>query len=285
MLKTTVKIIDEAQEVEQEVEHREHLGGSLIGHPCMRHIYYSFRWYKKERFNGRMLRLFDRGHEEEDRFARFLKAAGVKAQYVKPEPQKRFFLLGSHFSCEIDGILTGLHEAPKTEHVAEFKTYNDESFLKLVGLTKKKYKEVRDTRALHANTKANKPRHYAQMQVGMGMAGLERAYYLAVNKNDDCLAQERVEFDSVAYETLLAKAETIIFTPVLPPRISDRPSWYECKFCLFKDICHGAEAPEKNCRTCKFSKPQPDGTWWCKSYELTIPTEQQRKEHECHASA
>lgn len=283
--KTTIQIIDSTIEADQKEEHRAHLGGSLIGHSCMRHIWYKFRWYKKEKFSGRMLRLFKRGHDEENFFGDILKVAGVKLFHVKPNPQKRFFMIGGHFSCELDGIAENVPEAPKTPHVLEFKTYNQKSFLSLIGETETNYKKLRDTVSFQACTEANKPRHWAQMQVGMGMSGLTRALYLAVNKNDDCLAQERVRFDKDAFERLVQKAETVIFTTVKPPRISDRPSWHECRMCEFHGICHGNEQPEKNCRTCRYSHAKEDGTWFCVIRGTTLAEEHQRKEHECYAPA
>ncbi|QJD54370.1 exonuclease [Aminobacter phage Erebus] len=56
---------------------RNHLGGSMIGKPCERELFYNFRWAVRPNFNARMLRLFDRGHKEEFRFVQYLRDAGV----------------------------------------------------------------------------------------------------------------------------------------------------------------------------------------------------------------
>ena len=48
------------------------VGASSIGHKCERYLWYQFRWFFREKFNGRMLRLFDRGHREEARFNEWL---------------------------------------------------------------------------------------------------------------------------------------------------------------------------------------------------------------------
>jgi hypothetical protein len=63
---------------------RGHLGASLIGNPCARALYYGFRWAHQEKFSGRMLRLFDRGHEEEFRFRDWLELLGIKVDIVDP---------------------------------------------------------------------------------------------------------------------------------------------------------------------------------------------------------
>lgn len=286
--KVTVNIINEAIENSQEREHRSHLGGSLIGHECMRHIWYSFRWYYKETFNGRMLRLFDRGHGEEERFTNFLKQAGFNVMHSKPEPQKRYFAPNGHFSAEIDGQALGLPEAEEKLHNLEFKTYSEDSFLKAIDMKKDEYKKLKDKIPFVIDTKSKKAQHYYQMQVGMGLARLdgeevERCLYLAVNKNDDCLAQERVKFSQKDFDNIMEKADTIIFGTVAPPRISDNPSWFVCRFCQFNEICHYGVAPEENCRTCKYSKPEFGGKWTCKKVDKEITTEVQRKKWDCHA--
>ena len=45
-------------------DHRTHLGASIIGKECSREAWYIFRWVKFAAFDGRMLRLFDRGKKE-----------------------------------------------------------------------------------------------------------------------------------------------------------------------------------------------------------------------------
>lgn len=285
--KVTVNIIDDAIQEKHKEGHRSHLGGSIIGHPCMRHIWYSFRWHKKEQVSGRMQRLFQRGHLEEERFCEYLKLAGFEIKGVKPEPQMRFSMLGGHFSCELDGLVRGIPEAPNKWHVLEFKTYSEKKFLELVNITQKEYKKVKDGIPFLVDTKLRKKQHFFQMQTGMGMAqanGIEvdRALYLAVNKNDDCIAQERLRFSQTVFNNMVDKAEAIIFGTVKPPRISNNPAWFECTFCTFKGICHGEEESEKNCRTCKMSKPCRDGGWYCETWQDKIPAEAQRKEYHCH---
>src|ERR1700676_4957009 len=44
---------------------RSHLGWSVIGHSCMRYLWYHFRWFKRETHSARMLKLFAEGHREE----------------------------------------------------------------------------------------------------------------------------------------------------------------------------------------------------------------------------
>ena len=62
---------------------REHLGASIIGHECNRYIWYHFHWFKPEKFPGRLLRLFARGHDEEPRIKRLLQ--GIGFEFIETE--------------------------------------------------------------------------------------------------------------------------------------------------------------------------------------------------------
>ena len=131
----------------------------------------------------------------------------------------------------------GLLEAPKTWHVLEFKTHSRKSFADLTAKT------VRDS----------KPQHFAQMQIYLHLTGLTRALYLAVNKDTDDLYVERVAADRAFAERLLEKAGRIIFAPTPPARLSEDPSWYQCRFCDHAPLCHQGQAAAVNCRTCLHS--------------------------------
>src|SRR5574337_307878 len=103
---------------------RGHLGASVIGRPCERQLWYAFRWAYQEQFKGRMLRLFQRGHREEDWFAADLRSTGAQVHSVDPRTgqQFRFSAVGGHVGGSMDGCALGLIEAPKTWHVVEYKT-------------------------------------------------------------------------------------------------------------------------------------------------------------------
>jgi hypothetical protein len=250
---TTVAMIYQAYENDAEEGNRPHLGASLIGHSCERFLWLTFRWVDKKKFSGRMLRLFETGQLAEARLTANLRRIGVDVHDVTPDgKQWRVSDLGGHFSGSMDGAAVGIPEAPKTWHVLEFKTANDKSFTDLV---KNKVQKA-------------KPQHYAQMQTYMGYTGMERALYLAVNKNTDELYSERIEFDPVEFAKLKARAERVITANEPPLKISKDPSWYVCKMCDFHEHCHGEAAPAVNCRTCAHSTPILDGDarWTCEAH-------------------
>lgn len=244
---------------------RAYLGGSAIGRPCERQLWYAFRWCKAggREFDGRMLRLFDRGHREEPRFIEELRGIGVEVWDVNPDTgaQFRFNAIGGHFSCGIDGVALGLPEAPKTYHLLEFKTHGAKSFATL----------QRDGVA-----KA-KPEHMAQMQVYMRLADLTRAQYLAVNKDTDELYAERVYADDAQADRLLEKAERVITAAEPLPRISEGAANWQCKQCPAHALCHTQKLPAPNCRNCLHATPEMDGDgrWSCARHGVDLPTDVQ----------
>jgi hypothetical protein len=252
----TVEAIFTAYAASQDSGYREHLGASLIGAPCERAIWYTFRWASRSAHAGRLLRLFQTGNLAESRLVADLRAIGVEVHDFDPETKKQWKVWDAdgHFGGSADGVALGLTAAPKTWHLLEFKTHNQKSFdsLKKDGLLK------------------SKPRHFDQMQVYMHLLGLERGFYLAVNKNDDDLYEERIHYNVEHALRLVAKAKRIVFAPVPPERISADPTWYECRMCDHHGVCHAGKIPEGHCRSCLHSSPVAEGKWRCelKNQEL-----------------
>ena len=246
---------------------RRYLGGSIIGKSCARQLWYDFRWVHFEDFDGRLLRLFETGHLEEPRMVKNMRDAGIEVYEVDDRTGQQFGVQfhGGHFRGHADGVAIGIKEAPKTWHLCEFKTHNDKSFKLL----------------LKDGVEKSKPMHFAQVQVYMLGLGLTRAFYLAKNKNDDTLYAERIEYDKAKAEEYVERARRIIFAEEPPMKISEKPDWFECRFCAYSDYCHGGvdvipdPLPNVNCRTCIHSTPQEDGTWLCELRNTTLPYEQQ----------
>ncbi len=80
---------------------------------------------------------------------------------------------------------------------------------------------------------------------------------------------ELIPFNNDVAEEFFDRGDKIVFTNVAPAKINESPGWFECKFCDMKGNCHGKDAPEVNCRTCRYSTPQQDGNWICE--EDNIP--------------
>ena len=234
---------------------RPHLGASIIGKPCLREIWYSFRWAKQVPFEGRMLRLFEAGNAFEDRIVRELQAIGITVSGRQDR-----VTIGPHFSGSIDGIGAGFPESKKP-HLLEFKTHNQKSFDTL----------VKD------GVQSSKPEHFIQMNCYMGVPeiNLDRAYYIAENKNTSELHAERIHFDKDLFYATKLKASEIIFSGVPCDRIAENPAAFACKWCNYKAVCHGAEKMDVSCRTCQYVTVRSD-CFECTKHGGAIPVDFQR---------
>jgi hypothetical protein len=251
--------IDEVSRLKGEEETpREHLGASVIGDDCSRKIWYGFRWVKREKFNGRMHRLFARGHAEEAKFIEHLRAIGFKIWDIDVQTGKQIRVYGA--SGHSGGALDGTGNAPEkyklpARFLLEFKTHNSQSFTKL----------IKD------RLKLSKPKHYAQMCSYGAAYALDIGLYCAVNKNDDDLYFELVKLDHTLGRDYAAKADDIIRAYQPPPKASLRPDHWECKLCHLSGVCHDNDAYDINCRSCAFAEPQQGGKWYCHNYKQEIP--------------
>jgi len=258
-------LIDKHHEAIAEVP-RPHLGASTLGHVCDRWLWLSFRWAVQPTFPGRILRLFRRGHQEEANIISDLRAIGIDVRKVSSQHRVDF---GSHVSGSIDAIIDkGVPEAPKSKHIAEFKTASKKAFddLEKNGVEK------------------SKPEHFVQMQVYMAGTGIDRALYLTVCKDDDRIYTERINYDQAAAEKAIERGRRLALSDRMPEPISTDPSWYQCKFCDAYKFCHETKTTEHvNCRTCAHSTAKDDSTWRCERHDADgIPVEFQRQACDSH---
>ena len=257
-------------------EPRTYLGASIIGHPCSRYLWYCFRHCCQGDFSGRMYRLFETGNLEEYRMAAELVSIGCEV-HVQDEHGNQFSVqdIAGHFGSHLDGWALGIPEAPKTEHILEFKTHNRKSFDKLVveGVQK------------------SKPQHYCQMQVYMHLTGMKRALYLARNKDTDELYSERVHYNKEDALALMARALMIITSQEPPQGISDRSDYWECRYCDANKICHGGKPddpvlalPSVSCRQCCHATPKLDGIarWQCELKGKSLSKQEQDRACDRH---
>jgi hypothetical protein len=221
-----------------------------------------------------MLRLFNRGHEEERRFVRWLEGAGFEVREIDPVTKKQFRIVGckGHFGGSLDSMMKppAKYGIPEEYMIwlGEFKTHNEKSFAKLAG---KEPKDKSRPRMGGQGVKLAKPQHYKQM------CSYGRAYqfryglYCAVNKNTDELYFEIVQLDWNQADDLFRKAESIIFSPRQPQKIAMTEAFFDCKYCAYAGICHRGEVPTKNCRSCKSAEPVDGGQWFCHRHSAIIP--------------
>lgn len=255
--------IDEHHRANQSNGGRYHMGCSQLGHACDRWLWLSFRWAVAQSFDGRILRLFRRGQNEEEIIISDLKRVGMHVI-----GQQRRVDFGAHVSGSIDGMVKqGVPDFPNVPHLVEFKTHSLKSFTDL------KAKGVQEA----------KNEHYVQMQVYMLGCELPRALYIAVCKNNDEYHIESIKFDRAFAEKHVARGRRLTLEERMPPPLSVDPSWFECKFCPAYSFCHSTKlTTEANCRTCAHSTPKDDSTWHCAHWDAAIPSKAQKAGCESH---
>ena len=256
------KICNDSSLIFGENSKRSYIGGSDIGHPCLRSVYYSFRdfSYPRQR-EGRIIRLLARGHMEEMRIKALLELVGV--DLISRDDQGKELLYkdaSRHAGCKIDGLakFNGI------AIITEFKTLNnsDYSRIKKHGLQEGKHD------------------HWDQCQWNMAISGYEMCLYIGVKKEKDDLYIELIEPCQETVSSLSRKAQHVIFANTPPPRIGS-DTYYVCKdMCNHYEVCHRQQKPKKNCRTCSHSVPDHNG-WHCR-YDHRAFNDDIRENHDCH---
>jgi hypothetical protein len=289
---------------------RTHLGASLIGRECKRYLWYVFRWCHHPKHDGRLLRLFNRGHREEDRFIEWLEGIGAKIWTNNYS--------GLHYFAESDSYFIDNNPSEETMNLARSIDETDPDFKLHVGRAKLqglKFPQFRVSACgghfggsldgivqlppeygvpfpILAEFKTNgtgrafdslvasgmpiaKPEHFAQTST----YGSDQNYqfkwclYMNINKNDDSMHVELVKLDWNHGEQLRLKAESIITSPTPPPRLSPNPTFKTCQYCDMKGICHEGKMVEKNCRSCRYAQPVDNAEWFCHVHKANIPKE------------
>lgn len=247
------------------------LGLSEAGHKCERYLWLKFRWALPASFTPQRLRLLDTGNREERRVIAELKRIGYHVVDKDPETNRQFFVSLGHVGGMLDGKVTGVVEAPKTEHLLELKSINQKGM----------------DRLQQRSLKSAKPEYWAQCQVYMHLAGLERTLFVAVCKNDDSIYVERVKRDDAKARELTDRVVAITKEPAPPAKKNEEfpPCVYTSKDgtrwpCDFYDLCHGKQTPARTCRTCCSATPAADDDgkpiWICerKGKELDLRAQQ-----------
>lgn len=216
---------------------RTYLGMSALGGSCSRKLWYNYHQPIRERFNAATLKRFDDGHRSEDVMADRLRLVpGLKIWTVDPDTGRQFAMadFDDRLKGHADGVVLGLLQAPTTPHVWEGKSVNETKFKKL-GKLKAEFGEKAAFRKWDEV-------YWCQGQLYMGYMDLTRHYLTvctpSVREWDSC----RTDFDPVAFIQLKEKARRILDSTVPLAKVSESPSWFECKFCQYSERCHGGRA-------------------------------------------
>lgn len=246
---------------------RWHLGASKIGDECKRALWYGFRWIGSRKPDGRMQRLFNRGHLEEFRHAEWLKGIGFQIwthdeSIVKADGTHPQLRIKNKCKGHLGGSLDGIVGFPSSYNIPNYLVL--ESKTSGTGATFNKLDKEGMALA--------RPAHYIQNSIYGYDYGIEHALYICANKNDDDLYIEIVKLNFNLAKQMEAKADSIIFSQIPPERISETPNFFTCKsLCEFKDNCFGGKAAVKNCRSCEYCSAVDSAEFYCSKENGIIP--------------
>jgi hypothetical protein len=259
------------------LEQRENRGGfervvrmSAIGHPCERALFYRFRWAGTGSFTADTLKRFADGHHGEMVMAARLRLVeGVTLWTIDPATGRQFEFSDhdGHFLGHIDGVVSGLLQAPKSPHVWEHKQVEEKSQRELEKLKT----ELGEKNAL----REWKPEYWAQAQIYMHYTELERHYLTVSSPGGRRTISCRTNYNRPEADKLEMRARSIIKANRAPPRVSEDPAWYLCRWCEFHAVCHQGKLPLSNCRTCLHSSPVAEGGWHCGLWSKLLTVEEQ----------
>jgi hypothetical protein len=225
---------------------RQYLGASRIGDECERRLAYEFHLTTKDEgaeFKANTLRIFDMGHDGEERVAEYLKLAGFDLVTHQADG-KQFGIsdAGDKFKGHLDGII---NSGPAIKGLLypclwESKALGEKSWSDVV---KKGLKE-------------SKPVYYAQVQIYMAYKDLLSCLFTAINRDTGEIHVEIVQFNARDAQSYIDRAVRIVKTdnPEQLGRIGRGVDDFKCKWCDYKKRCHGVSEQ-------KTPDAEPPKTW------------------------
>ncbi len=176
---------------------------------CGRATFFKFKNVPREKMEARILRLFDHGDYIQMQILNTLFSMGlVRASEVNIPPQELV-------SGRADAIITLNNEL----YVVDFKSMNSMIF---------------------KNLKEPKEENVNQIQLYLHYFKIPRGILLYVSKDTSELKEFVIKYDSALARVLLKSLETLktkIDKDVVPERLGDYPSNWQCQYCQFREIC------------------------------------------------
>ena len=212
---------------------RAYLGFSSIGHPCSRKLFYDLRATEQPDFDAATLKRFEDGHRGEALMAvRLRMVPGVRLWTVDPETggQIGFSDFDGRFKGHADGVIQGLVDDPDTVAIWEHKTTNDKKQAKLIALKA----ELGEGNALAAWDEV----YHAQALLYCHYADIGLHYLTCSTPGERTTISVRTRANPEAALKLIDKARRILDAKYPLARVSNDPSWWQCRWCDHAEKCH-----------------------------------------------
>jgi hypothetical protein len=233
-------LLDSSYKAKQDaVPKRTYLGASMMGKECGRAVAFEYHQVPKDPtrgFSGQLYRVFDMGHDGEERMAQYLAVAGFELRTVNREgKQFGYALADGRMKGHIDGVIVGGPDVGCAwPALWENKALNDKGF-----------GDVTDKGIEKA-----KPLYYAQVQIYMAYMALERCLFTCINRDTGEIYCEIIPLDAVKAQAYSDRGVKVLEsrTPQDFPRISRDQTDYRCRFCDWHDACWSAPIPQSETR-------------------------------------
>lgn len=233
-------IVDAAVKADRDSQKpREYLGASMMGDPCLRKVAYQYHQTPKDAdrgFSGQLYRVFDMGHDGEDRVVEYLRLAGFDLRTHKFDGgQFGYCVADGKMRGHIDGVIVGGRTIPG------------------IGFP---YPCLWENKALGASSwadvvrngiKDSKPLYYAQVQIYMAYMSLAWCLFTCLNRDTGEIHYEVIEFDAAHAQEISDRGVRVIqsASPEEFGRIARERTDFRCKRCDFFQTCW-AEKPVAN---------------------------------------
>ena len=214
---------------------RDYLGASRLGAACERALQYEYAKAAVDQgrdHNGRLLRIFERGHVMEDCMVAWLRAAGFDLRTRKADGEQfGFSVAEGRLQGHVDGVIVAGPEGFAYPALWECKCLGNKSWSDL----QKKGLAV------------SKPIYAAQVAIYQAYLELHEhpAIFTALNADTMEIYTELVPFDAQLAQRMSDRAVKVITATeageILPRAFHD-PTHFECRMCAWQDRCWRTQA-------------------------------------------
>ena len=236
------------KEKREEEPPRQYLGGSALGYECRRKLAYGYFKAPMDEgagFKGKTYRIFDMGHDGEDRVAEYLRVVGFDIMTETAHgKQFGFAAFEERIKGHCDGVIIGATD----ELLAALPPLAFPALWENKCLNNTRFNAVKKSGVRKAE-----PEYYIQVQIYMNRIDVLKnadgtvnpTLWTAMNRNTGEIYYEMVPFEPRAAEDALLKGRQIIEAeaPEDLPRVAANSSDFRCKWCDYRERCWAEPTP------------------------------------------